>query len=232
MVYDTPKYPTLEESQSNSKLLRKLPSRWKKNAAVIACAGMLALGMLTACSTPEPPIPLIWDAVYDDLQVGMHFGGRGGAPTYLVHLTENEAKAILLARMEQFGLKFSSNIPESAPSLDFGGYIFNLDLHNSYHNVGFLFLSRNSEIGWPVLMTGATDSVRYSFERITDMPIGVFYNGTLRLTIPNIYTQRPNTPQEFTQEEKEQHREELRRRMVEQADDFIAELRTRGIVRG
>ena len=47
--YAPPKYPTMTSAKSDPKLLRKLPSRWEKNAAVVAAVGMLGAMSLTSC---------------------------------------------------------------------------------------------------------------------------------------------------------------------------------------
>jgi len=80
--YETPKYPTLDETKNDTKLLRKLPSRWKNNVAVIACVGMLGLGMLalTGCE--------------NIFNRGPHHGGDGGAPLYVAVPTELEVSFI------------------------------------------------------------------------------------------------------------------------------------------
>jgi len=41
--YAPPKYPTIESAKSNPELLRKLPTRWQKNAAVVAAAGLFGV---------------------------------------------------------------------------------------------------------------------------------------------------------------------------------------------
>ncbi|MCL2158340.1 MAG: hypothetical protein FWH48_02915, partial [Oscillospiraceae bacterium] len=51
--YAPPKYPTQKEAALAPELLRKLPSRWKKNAAV---AAMLGLAALNSCGVFEAKI--------------------------------------------------------------------------------------------------------------------------------------------------------------------------------
>ena len=47
--YAPPKYPTRADAQCAPLLLRKLPSRWEKNAAVVAAVGMIGAMTLTSC---------------------------------------------------------------------------------------------------------------------------------------------------------------------------------------
>ena len=47
--YAPPKYPTQTRAELDPKLLRKLPSRWEKNAAVVAAVGMLGAMSMASC---------------------------------------------------------------------------------------------------------------------------------------------------------------------------------------
>ena len=59
--YVVPKYPTYEQAKMDPSLLRRLPNRWKKNIAALACLGLL--GMATtlggcfgaSCAIPVSP---------------------------------------------------------------------------------------------------------------------------------------------------------------------------------
>jgi len=73
--YKPPNLPTLQSVKPE--MLKKLPSRWKKNASVIACIGMMGVIALTSCSRPHP----------SDL---FHNGGAASAPFYVVYPTEQE----------------------------------------------------------------------------------------------------------------------------------------------
>jgi hypothetical protein len=41
--------PTIEEARANPLLLKRLPGRWQKNAAVVACVGFVGVVALTGC---------------------------------------------------------------------------------------------------------------------------------------------------------------------------------------
>jgi len=47
--YTPPKYPTRDDLKRSPELLKKLPSRWQKNAAVVATAGVVGIMTLTSC---------------------------------------------------------------------------------------------------------------------------------------------------------------------------------------
>ena len=50
--YEAPKVPTLDEVYKNPTPLKKLPKRWAKNAAVVACVGILGISTLSGCFSP------------------------------------------------------------------------------------------------------------------------------------------------------------------------------------
>jgi len=78
--YSAPKYPTRADTGGNPTLLKNLPSRWQKNAKVIACVGMIGAIAFSkaACATPDP-------------YQGHHGGAGGGGPFYVVYPTETES---------------------------------------------------------------------------------------------------------------------------------------------
>jgi len=54
-TYEAPKIPTLEETRDNPELLKKLPSRWQKNAAVIVSIGLMGAITLSGCALGDAP---------------------------------------------------------------------------------------------------------------------------------------------------------------------------------
>ena len=52
--YTIPKYPTKTEADRTPELLRKLPPRWQKNAAVVTAVGLFGAMTLTSCGIPAP----------------------------------------------------------------------------------------------------------------------------------------------------------------------------------
>jgi len=48
--YTPPQIPTLEDTRVNLAILKKLPSRWQKNRAVIACVGLVGTVALSGCA--------------------------------------------------------------------------------------------------------------------------------------------------------------------------------------
>ena len=74
--YKPPKLPTLEESRG-APPLKVIPSRWKKNATVIACLGFAGVLTLSGCTNA--------------LRNRSHHGGAGGAPIYVAYPTEGDA---------------------------------------------------------------------------------------------------------------------------------------------
>jgi hypothetical protein len=131
--YNTPKYPVYTEVRANPVLLKKLPSRWQKNAAVIACIGLMGTYALAGCAAPQdnaavPPYPPYYadggsggiiteqytrEADRElDLVIRTHHGGGGAGPFYVVYLTEQEALSIIRAQAEAAGLRFNAAPPD------------------------------------------------------------------------------------------------------------------------
>jgi len=76
-TYNPPKIPTLKDTQNNPAMLKKLPRRWQKNAAVIACVGFTGAVTLSGC-------------LFSPVDDRPHHGGGPVAPYYVVHPTEQE----------------------------------------------------------------------------------------------------------------------------------------------
>jgi len=47
--YEAPKIPTFSDTYKDASILKALPSRWKQNAKVIACAGIIGAATLSGC---------------------------------------------------------------------------------------------------------------------------------------------------------------------------------------
>ena len=80
--YEPPKIPTFDDD--NSELLKKLPSRWQRNAKVLACIGIM--GTITLSSLANAAVPQPSE---------LHHGGAGGAPIYVAYSTEQEITVTL-----------------------------------------------------------------------------------------------------------------------------------------
>ena len=112
--YAPPKYPTLVDATHTPELLRKLPTRWEKNAKVIAALGLLGAMTLNSCGGFDSN-----NANAKLLNVAplfVHGEGTGSigcdmiAPP--VFLSEQEALAIIKNETESVGLNFNATPPE------------------------------------------------------------------------------------------------------------------------
>ena len=117
--YAIPKYPTLADAHCAPLLLRKLPSRWEKNAAVITAISMLGAITLTSCGVFESKINGYNPGSENFLNVApvfIHGEGTGGMGCLMVapavFLSEQEALAIIRGEMETAGLNFSAEPPQ------------------------------------------------------------------------------------------------------------------------
>ncbi|MCL2377004.1 MAG: copper amine oxidase N-terminal domain-containing protein [Defluviitaleaceae bacterium] len=227
--YKAPEIPMFGDN--NSDILKKLPSRWQKNAKVIASLGLVGIFALSGCDGRDN---INWrqnnieynlgyaQGIYNgysesELLVRLHTGGGGGSG-YIVHLTEQEAFGIIRARLGTAGLVFGS-IPPGYTVRERG-----LDLYDARKGVGITFVGwvgenrawrmNEREIAW-----------RFSEdfeERTNNIIVGAFYDGGRGLG----WGQGP-TP---SLAEAEAERSALNRQLINQADVFIARLQSEGIL--
>jgi len=150
--YAAPKYPTKTDAKRSPDLLRKLPSRWEKNAKVVAAMGLIGAMTLASCGllTPQYQNSSTWGGLksfvdtiiekaknnnnnnntenviettdYDDM---FYLAGEPMPPSYL---TEEDALAIIKTMAETYGLTLENDTPEhiNVP----------MDLYDSEHKVG------------------------------------------------------------------------------------------------
>jgi len=180
--------PTLGDARDHPAILKKLPSRWLKNAAVIACIGLLGTTTLSGCAGPQN---LYTEYNGDDgngteysgysnfdISVRFHHGGAGSGPFYTAHLTEQEALGIVRAQLEAAGLYFGATPPGIRASSGFmAAYDVGLDLFDEEKSVAAALISWE-EGNRPFSPRGSDLTARIvnAFSQQTNIPIGVFYN--------------------------------------------------------
>ncbi|MCL2412314.1 MAG: hypothetical protein FWC97_11805 [Treponema sp.] len=147
--YSAPKYPAYINAQNNPDLLKKLPSRWLKNTKVLTCLGLMGAFTLTGCPPFDWGSP-IWGGNSTCSNCGFpHMGGSGGAPIYIVYLTEQDALNVMREKGESKGLDFSATPPDYSVDIDWGGQNvnFGIDLFDENKNLGLSFVNLR-ESGW------------------------------------------------------------------------------------
>jgi hypothetical protein len=202
--YESPSLPTLEASRANTDLLKKLPHRWNKKAAILACVGVMGMaGMMTLSGCDELDLPPVYtqragvelteeqrtqraEALQaarevletTELSPRVHWGGSGYGPFYVAYFTEQEAFGFIRAKLEAEGLNFSESVPDY--SVEIGGWFdFGLDLYDAENRVGLSFISwlQNNE---PFFSHGGNNlsiEIRTEFEQEHEgTSIGVFFN--------------------------------------------------------
>jgi len=156
--YTPPALPTLTEKPP----LQSLPKRWARNAAVVACIGVLGATTLAGCmgepseqiAETRPPFhmgehvrqPVQINYSDLDVEVRLSHGGSGFA-FYVVHLTEQEMLNILRAELSAAGLNFNDTPPAYTVEWEFfddfpnGMRTLNLRLSwfNAEKNIGIIF---------------------------------------------------------------------------------------------
>ena len=201
--YEAPKVASLDEIYKNPEPLKKLPKRWAKNAAVVACVGILGMSTLAGCifgSSParqqhhrggertngyEYNITNGYGIGYNgyeefDLVIRIH-GGGGGFASYVVHMTEQEALGIIRRQLEAAGLRFS-NTPPNYIAFEDDSWMpsVGLDLFDARNNVAISHLNLNeSDIPFGPWGSDAAQSFREAFESQTDITVGVFYTSVV-----------------------------------------------------
>ena len=108
-----PGYPSYAVAAANPALLEKLPSRWRENAKVLACVGMVGTLALAGCVTskqaePVDPVVMMANVIKNNhAMVQMHHGGTIGNPYYVVYITEQDALSVMRAEANVVGLALS-----------------------------------------------------------------------------------------------------------------------------
>ena len=196
-TYEAPQLPTLEDARNTPALLKKLPSRWLKHAAVIACIGLMGTVALSGCVNPSDRSPhhggaggapiyvaqpteyeLHTPLEYAPLELKLHHGGSGAGPFYIVHITEQEALGIVRAQLETAGLHFGTTPPDIRASSGFmAADDIGLDLFDEEKGIAVALIDWE-DANQPFSPRGGdlVQRVIEDFSQQTDMPIGVFYN--------------------------------------------------------
>ena len=198
-AYTPPQLPTFSEADPTQ--LKQLPSRWAKNAAVVACIGVLGATTLSSCfgdagsyfhngggpiapyyvTRPTEQETTQYTGSYTeyDLTVRVHTGGAGAGPFYVVHLTEAEALSIIRAQLEAEGLRFGAAPPEVSIDLWGEEISFQPGLFDSERDVALILLSWEQN-NRQFFSHGGPELARRTAEEFAqqgnDFITGVFYN--------------------------------------------------------
>jgi len=213
--YKSPNYPTYDDAKNDSTLLKKLPSRWKKNLGALAFMGLLgattALGgcfgfSLINCGGPTCP------------ECGSsHWGGAGGPPVYVVYLTEQEAIDVMRNKAEYMGLQMDDTPPDYSVRVGLNNNReVRLKLFNEDKNIAFAHAgARGWE--WDDFEEVASLAQREFDAKDNDLMVNVFHT-QLRETCL------------WAAEDHARIREELKQYLTAQVREFIEWLQAEGII--
>jgi len=253
--YVTPEFPTFEND--NSALLKKLPFRWQKCAKALAGLGFIGALALSGCGSGRNaasardifPYGIVHNLSYtqgsyrgyseDNMLIRLHTGGMGSS-FYMVHLTEQEVFGIIRARLEAAGLNFDALPPPGVVLADMyeGEYFYypalfvsrradslDFDLFDEERNVAIKHISW---IGTGRSFGQTEQQIASMVERIltkhaSDINIGTFYS-TGRV-VSGISSRSSVSYQRIAAS-----RPILVRQLINQADIFIAQLQSEGIL--
>ena len=205
-TYSTPKYPDYSQAGDNPDMLKKLPSRWRKNAKVLACIGLTGTLSLSGC------FPFfLGDSTCSNCGFP-HLGGSGGSPIYVVYLTEQEARTVMREKWESMGFDFNSTPPDYTVNIseeqDIG-----IDYYNEEKKAGLSLVSMyESGKHWCYgdnVYTAQMAAKEFE-ELYKDVDVGVLYNPK-----KNIGMSEPNAKQ------KQAAQEALKAQLESQVREFI-----------
>jgi hypothetical protein len=238
--YETPTLPTVDAVRSNPVPLKKVPKRWQKNAAVIACVGIIGFTTMVGCATKNPLLPAYVQIEYDDLIFRLNHGGANH-PSYIVQYTEQEALGIIRSQLEAAGLRFNVNVPEYI--VDIQSFMFSrsidLDLFDARNRVAIVLLNASH----PMTQRGdLREQINNGFAQQTrNLTVGVFFipgaNPHFDLGIGTDwrFAFREQEAVEPTEDEIETSRKLARplleANLTDQVNAFIARLRAEGILK-
>jgi len=212
--YRIPKYPVYMQAYDNPELLKKLPSRWQNNAKVIGCLSVMGVLTMTGCSQIFGPGPGPGPGSGACSKCGFsHFGGSGGAPIYVVYLTEQEALTLIRTKAETEGLSLNSEPPDY--KVNVWWQEVGLDLYNEEKDVAVALVGpKESGWHWCAQSKDMAAEARKEFAKLeTSTTIGVLHN--------------PEKPFGFSEPDAkaaEEAKKALREQLVSQVIEFIERL--------
>jgi len=208
--YTPPALPMLADRPE----LKKLPARWKRNAAVVACAGIMGAALLSGCTNNTTS----WRC--DGCCDWPHYGGAGAMPMYVVHLTEQESLGVLRTQLETAGLNLSADVPDYSVVID--THTVGLDLFDAERNTGIALIG-DEVSNWQ--RSEFAQQAAQEFARQTDMPIAVFYSPSEWI---DAYCWNEDAP--VNEAESQQARVNIEERLTTQVQEFIEFLQAEGIL--
>jgi len=238
--YSPPEIPTL--SDDKQPLLKRLPKRWKKNAKVIACLGMVGAfiwsrGGCTVSLGGQQIIGRTMRVAYGgysrtELAIRMHAGGSGSS-FYVVYLTEQEAMGIIRARLEAAGFDFSARPPGHTVTMHGfrGERSREISLHLFDKEKGIAITALNwleSNRQWDAWGEWAAAEVERDFAAQTnDFAVHAFYS---RGAIPDVFLAWANNRGRVSRREAASFIPTLKADLHSQIDTYIALLQFDGIL--
>jgi len=243
--YTPPAYPTRDSLDSAK--LRKIPKRWAKNAAMIACVGALSLGALTGCAAPTQPPERCGDgrhgvvAIYSqsrefDVEIRAHFGGSGAGPFYVAYLTEQEALGIIRNRLCEAGICFDAPVPNHEATVRITDRDLTatarLTLFDERTRQGLVFPATwwHEMVYWPMRHGEIQDALQQDFAQRHNISATFMQNPGRSMCDGDWHEREWEVTLTFTEEEKQEAGQILKARLESQLDTFIEQLRVEGVL--
>jgi len=242
--YEAPQLPTYAGDLPNFE--RKIPRRWKNKAVIATAVGILGATALTGCSVIENLRSN--DNFYCS---DLHHGGAGGAPIYVVSITEQEALEMIRYQLANVGVNLvEPSFPKTAMIddvyIEIGDHGEVYDVRPMFSNeIGMQLVDEENSIGivlrgwWRHLESSCTigvhERVEQRFLREHDLSsVGVFFrtsHGT-RFDADEIWNLDDDELYELENYDESfiRARSQAERDLNRQIQDFIVQLRTEGII--
>jgi len=244
--YSPPAYPTRTEKPEAA--LGKLPKRWAKNAAIIACISALSLGTLAGCTTERVSPAASCDdgthgvvAAYPqdiehrrefDVVIRTHYGGSGAGPMYVAYLTEQEAMGIIRNRLCEAGICFDAPLPNYVAATETPwaeDITVRLSFFDERTGQGIVFSAPWwDEFRWGRPGEEIESDLQQDFKERFNIS-ATFMRNPGESMCDGDWWEREVAPT-FTEEEKQDAGLMLERTLLARVDAFIAQLRTEGIL--
>ena len=247
--YNTPDYPT--KASASGGMLKKLPSRWKKNKNVLVCMGMMGAIALTSCTANTTPMtsdsrsndsrPSFFSrfrssptsTAPNEVHVDNFFdfadhGGAGGLADYVLTFTEQEMLDIIKAEAAAFGINLTEteNIRSFEVSLKHGNANVSILLSDEELGIEIAYLHDWVELlsrPWEILpLSDVSDIILDDLIiKSDDVVLGVFIN-----LAGHGFVFGPDWDRGLA----EDRLEEIKENLVLQVHDFIEWLKQEGIL--
>jgi hypothetical protein len=205
--YTPPDIPTLDTIRADPAPLKRLPSRWQKNAAAAVCIGLMGTTVLTSCfplalllhgggagggpiytprPTPQEVAGMNWNQIgveRDDLVLHKHVS-EAGRIWYTARLTDSEAFNTVKAYLTFAGLTLDMDTPDYFVHVQ--DHQIYLDLYDAERGIAVAFIGWDSIHTDTVRLEDIVANVAFEFSKIADINVLGIANPRISIWSPDV----------------------------------------------